>query len=179
MKTLIIYYSFTHNNELLAKEIQSRLQCDLLRIDTLKKRSSMAILWDLLFNRRPAITYPPTKFSDYDRLIFVAPIWAARIASPLKTFLHGERINIKRYSFITLCGGGNKGQHDKIVNQLISILQTPPDSVMELWLTQLELPKLESKKSLTSGRIVPRDLLQFQPQINEFLKNTEQLAAIA
>jgi len=55
MKTLIVYYSFTQNNEALAKMIQTRLDCEMFKIETIRKRSSFSIFLDAVFGRKPAI----------------------------------------------------------------------------------------------------------------------------
>jgi hypothetical protein len=42
-------------------------------------------------------------------VLFLDPIWAGRIASPLKAFLGLGKNHLQQYSFISLCGtGGNK-----------------------------------------------------------------------
>jgi flavodoxin len=176
MKTLIVYYSFTHNNELLAEELQKQLTCDVLKIEESKRRNGLTFLWEFIFNRKPAIAYSPLALDHYDRFIFISPIWAGRIASPLKTFLDKERTKIKHYSFITLCGGA-KGQREKILNALMAILQNAPDTVMELRLSDLTRPSLKSA-SPTSQRIVPEDLKEFQSSIDEFVKNSKLLADV-
>lgn len=177
MKTLIVYYSFTHNNELLAQELQKQSACDILKIEEVKPRNGLTFLWDFIFNRKPAIAYSPLAPDYYDRFIFLAPVWAGRIASPLKTFLYKERIKIKQYSFITLCGGA-KGQREKIVNELMAILHKAPDSVMELRLSDLSRPSLK-KAGPTSQQIVPEDLKEFQSSIDEFLRNSALSANVA
>ena len=55
MKTLIAYYSFTHNNEVLAKDLQKKLNCDIHKIEEPGKRTGFTILLDLIFNRNPEI----------------------------------------------------------------------------------------------------------------------------
>jgi flavodoxin len=179
MKTLVIYYSFTQNNELLARELQRRLECNILKIETLKQRSGLAIFWDILFNRKPAIAFPPTDMAQYDQFIFVSPIWAARIASPLKTFLTKERGTIKHYSFITLCGGGNSKQHDKIVGELVTMLDVAPDAVAELWLSDLKRKGHPTGKPGTGQKIIAEDLLEYQDKIDGFLKSSKIIAAMA
>jgi len=174
MKTLIVYYSFTHNNEVLAQELQKQLECDLLKIEDLKKRKGFSIFLDLLFNRKPAIKFDPVTLTDYDRIIFIAPIWAGKIAMPLKTFLTNERAKITHYSFITLCGGGNKNQHNKITQELTSILHASPDAVTELWIHDLlKENQKNSPGSVTNYKITNGDLLMFQHSIHKFISQSE------
>jgi flavodoxin len=109
MKTLVVFFSFSGNNKLLALEIQKLSGCDIYQIEEPEKRSGIRILFDVLFRRDPEIKRTEIQVSRYDHLILSAPIWAGRIANPLKTFLKVEKDKIREYSFITLCGaGGNK-----------------------------------------------------------------------
>lgn len=55
MKTLIVYFSFSGNNELLAKDVAKDLEADLLQITEPKKRGIFRIMLDMLFNRFPKI----------------------------------------------------------------------------------------------------------------------------
>jgi flavodoxin len=163
MKTLIAYYSYTENNEKLAKELQRKLGCDILKIEELKKRTWFTIFLDLVFNRKPSIKTEPYSIENCDQVICIAPIWATKIASPLKTFLHAEKDRIKRYSFITICGGSNG--IPKIEVQLTAILGKKPDSLAELWITDL----VKGKRNTMNYKLDQRDFETFQSKINDFL----------
>jgi len=173
MKTLVVYYSFTHNNELLAKAIQKRLNCDIHKIEEVTRRTGLKILLDLILNRSPRIKPPPYSISSYEQCIFVAPIWAGKIASPLKTFLLQEKYHINRYSFITVCGGAPQ-QKEKLIKGLTKLLEQEPGQVQELRINDL-LP--EGKKDTikyTSGyRIQLNDLEKFDRKIDEFMSGLE------
>jgi flavodoxin len=169
MKTLIVYYSYTQNNEQLAKKLHRKLGCDILKIEELKRRTRFSIFIDLIFNRKAAIKTNPCSLRDYDQVICVAPIWAARIPSPLKTFLLAEKNNIKRYSFLTLCGGVI-GQKEKIEKQLTATLGKKPSSLAELWLNDiLTKEKKATIKNTIEYRVDQKDLALFEPTINDFL----------
>jgi flavodoxin len=170
MKMLIAYYSFTHNNELLAKVLQKKLKCDLLKIEEVKKRNGFSIMLDLIFNRMPRLKPYPHNISSYDHCILIAPVWAGKFATPLKAFLNEERFSIKDYSFISVCGGGNPTQGEKISKSLIEILNHPPVKECELWINDL-LPdeKKNTIKHVTGYRITESDLKQFEAKINDFL----------
>src|SRR5688572_562958 len=111
MKTLISYYSFTGNNEALARALQQKLNCDLYRITEVKKRKAITILWDIVFRRLPKVEKPIATLDQYDHIIFCSPIWNGKIATPLKSFVINEKDHIQQYSFITICSG-RPGQHD-------------------------------------------------------------------
>lgn len=177
MKTLIVYYSFTANNEKLAKYMRQQLNCDIAKIETIKKRTSLSILLDLMFNRKPAIKPVPYSLQDYDHIVFIAPIWAGKIATPLKSLLIYERLNIKQYSFITLCGG-RVGQKEKIQKELISIVQRPPLKLLELWINDL-LPagQRDTIKHTSGFRIEPDGFGKFERKLKEFIKEENMIEA--
>lgn len=170
MKTLIVYYSHTYNNEKLAHQLQKILRCDLLKIEEFKKRTGFTILMDLLFSRKPSIKVYPYYLKDYDHTILVAPIWASKIATPLQTFLVNEKPNIHEYSFITLCGGGGGGQHEKIQKELATLVGKEPLKVAELWINDLLPPnKKDTVKYTSAYRIAEDDFKVFETQIHHFL----------
>ena len=175
MKTLIVYYSFTNNNDLLARDIQEKLACDMVKIEEEKKRSGFTIFMDILFKRKPKIKQLHVFINDYDNFIFIAPIWAGRIASPLRSFLLMERANIDHYSFITVCGG-MPGQKEKITSELTKLVQKAPQNVTELWINDL-LPKdkKDTVKYTTAYRLKKTDLHAFNHEIYEFLNESEPL----
>ncbi|MBA4056104.1 MAG: hypothetical protein C0490_15425 [Marivirga sp.] len=178
MKNLIAYYSFTENNEKLAKYLQKELNCDIAKIETTKKRTGLSILFDLMFNRNPATKPVPFSLQDYDHIVFIAPIWASKIATPMKSFLMHERSHIKQYSFITLCGG-SVGQKEKIQKELVSIVQKSPLKLVELWINDLLPAERKDRVKHTSGfRIEPNGFGKFESKLKEFIKGENMIEAI-
>jgi menaquinone-dependent protoporphyrinogen IX oxidase len=179
MKNLIVYYSFTKNNEKIAEYLRTQLDCHIAKIEPVKKRSGLSILLDMIFNRKPAVKAIPYYPWNYDHIIFVAPIWAGKIATPLRSFLIHEKANIKSYSFITLCGGGNPKQKPNIQKELLSLTQKEPTRVLELWINDL-LP-LEKKNTIkyTSGYRIEEDgLAKFETILADFIKEENMVNAI-
>ena len=177
VKTLIVYYSFTGNNEALAFQLQDRLACDILRIEEKKKRRGISILFDLIFKRRPRLEKYSIDWPAYQNFIFVAPIWAGKIGTPMLTFLQQERNNIRDYSFITLCGGA-AGQKDKIQDFLASTQKFRPLAVEELWVNDLLKPEQREQIKYTTGyRVKVEDWVVFDQKIRNFLKALSPLLA--
>lgn len=176
MKTLVVYYSFTENNEKLARHLQEKLRCDIVKIETLKKRTGLSILFDLMFHRKPGIKTVPYYLRDYDHIIFVAPIWAGKIAMPLTTFLVNEKANIAQYSFITLCGGGNADQKKRIGDELRATIGKTPLKVVELWINNLLPAEKKNTIKYTSGyRIDPKEFQQFNAEISEVINQGQAM----
>ncbi|HEU5291408.1 MAG TPA: hypothetical protein VFU05_12240 [Cyclobacteriaceae bacterium] len=178
MKTLIVYYSFTQNNEKLANFLQKKLNCDIVPLETVGRRNGFSIFLDLVFNRRPEIKRVPYYLRDYDHVIFLAPIWAGKIAMPMKSFLINEKGNISDYSFITLCGGGNPKQKENIRNELSDLLERAPLDVVELWVSKLLLDKKENIKPVSSFKVNPNEIENYQSEIENFIREQLLVSAI-
>lgn len=178
MKTLIAYYSFTQNNEKLAKHLQKQLNCAIVKIETARSRNGFSIFLDLFFSRKPEIKSMPYHLHEYDHVIFIAPIWAGKIAMPMKSFLINEKINIKQYSFITLCGG-SAGQKEKIQNELISVLQKLPVKLIELRVNDLLPAEKKGKiKNTTGFRIEADGFEKFNSQLRNFIEEEHIINSI-
>lgn len=170
MKTLIVYFSFSGNNEMLALELGKMLNCDVVKIKEVKKRIGFSIFLDVLFNRTPRIKDHGKNIDEYDHIIFVAPIWASKIASPLKSFLLLEKNNIQRYSFISVCAG-SRDQKTKIESELLRLVGKRPVITTELWINDLLPEEKKNKiKYVTSYRLKAGDLSFFDTEIR---KHTE------
>ena len=168
MKTLIAYYSNTHNNEILALDLQKKLACDILKIEEMKQRTGMTIFLDLVFARTPKLKQHGVILEPYGNFIFVGPIWAGKIASPLRAFITAEKKYIKRYSFISLCGGA-KGQAEKIKKELMAILTLQPKTIKELWLSDLLVAERKNSIKYPSGyRVVSADLENYREKLTSF-----------
>jgi flavodoxin len=170
MKTLIVYYSFSGNNNFLAQELQKRLDCDIYKIVELKPRKSIDIFFDLIFKRKPKIEKSDFDLQQYDRAILIAPIWAGKIATPLRSFIELEQDNFKEYSFITVCTGPD-GQDAKIIDELVQLIHKKSKTVMELKINDLlPLERKDKVKYATPYRINQRLLLAFEMEISQFLQ---------
>ena len=167
-KILIVYYSFSGNNEVLAKKLQARLNCDIYKITETRTRNTFDIFLDIIFRRNPKVQKPYISLNQYDYILLVAPIWAGRIANPVKTFLKMDRSNIHSYSFITLCGGGN---NIKVENELSNILDSGPQAILELTVNDLlPLEKRNKVKYTSNFQVKTSDLILFEHSIEAFLK---------
>ncbi len=170
MKTLIAYYSLTSNNELLAKYLQKKLNCDLLKIQEINSRNEFTILTDILFHRHPDIEPCNMPVEQYDHVILISTLWGPNVASPMKTFLLQQKENIKSYSFINICGE-LEAQRAVTARQLSEILGFKPEIVMELHIKDL-FPEGETEedKYASGYTLRPHELNAFDPKIIYYLK---------
>lgn len=169
MKTIVVYFSFSGNNDLLANEIQQKMHCDKFPITEPGKRTWFTIFLDILFDRMPRIQNTVPNLANYDNIIFIAPIWAGKIAAPLKSFLLLNKNSIGRYSFITACSGG-PGQKEKIESELMRLVEKRPVIVTELWINNL-LPadQKNNARGVASYRLTPKDIIEFASEIDGHL----------
>jgi len=170
MKTLIVYSSFSGNNEMLALELKNMLNCNALQIDEVRKRTGLSIFLDIFFNRTPGIADHEERINDYEHVILIGPVWAGKIATPLKSFLTKEKNNIRRYSFITVCGG-SQDQRIKIENELTKLAGKTPAAVTELSISDLlRSNQKDNKKNVSAYRLKTSDLSFFANIIKEHVK---------
>lgn len=169
MKAVIVYYSYSGNNVALAKELRLRFGCDIVKIEEKKKRTGFTIMLDLLFKREPKIHDTGILLKDYNPVIFIAPIWDAKIATPLRSYLRKERRNINNYAFITVCGGRPR-QKEKITNELYQLTGKMPIVVSELSVNDLLADDLKNQvKFISAYRVKDEDLYAFRKPIQDFV----------
>ena len=158
---------------MIALELKIMLNCNILRINEIRKRTGFSIFLDIFFNRTPRIEDYEEKIKDYDHVILIAPVWAGKIATPLKSFLLKEKNNIRRYSFITVCGG-SQDQKIKIENELTRLVGKKPVVVTELSIRDLlQSNQKNNIKNVSAYRLKTNDLSFFDSKIKEHVKLTQ------
>jgi hypothetical protein len=166
MKTLIVNFSFTGNNLILAQEMRTRMNADILQVKEPGHRTNFSIFLDTLFRRQVAIHYDPIDLRIYDHIVFVAPIWVGKIASPLKSFLKIERESVRHYSFISVCSGV-AGQIDRLQDELAALIGREATMVTELWIKDLLFShKKGEMKYVAEYRLHTKDMTAFGEQIS-------------
>ena len=104
MKTVIMSYSLTGNNEALATRIAEELKVEHIRITEPKKRTYGTIAADIVFGRTPQTEPMPQVMSAYDLIIFVAPIWMGQPAFPMRSYLKQLKKHPQKYAYVTISG---------------------------------------------------------------------------
>lgn len=167
MKTLIVYYSLTGNNQALAEKLYEPLQYDILRLEEETKRNVFTTLLDLVFKRLPRLKKYNVDISSYENVVLIAPVWAGKVAAPMESFIRRERKNLKTYSFITLCGGV-AGQKEKLTASLSAIIGKQPVAVEELWVSDLLSDQEKALKHVGVYKIKETDWDRFDTKITAF-----------
>jgi flavodoxin len=119
MKTAVIFYSLDGNCSLVAEEIKTKLNSDLIQLqlkNEKKRRGFFKILWGggLVFSgKKPPLkpyTFDP---SSYDLIIIGAPVWASFPAPPIKTFISEAGITGKKIALFVCHAGGKEDALEK------------------------------------------------------------------
>ena len=166
MKTLVVYFSYTGNNEALAIFIHRKLACNIFKITEVRKRRPITMLIELLFKGLPKISPANFGLDQYAHVIFIAPVWNGKIATPLKSFLVKEKTEIASYSFITICSGRPE-QNDWVRNELTEIVGKGPVCITELMASDV-LPDKSNKTN--HHRLECSDLEIFNGMIDQYLR---------
>ncbi len=111
MKTLIVYYSYTGNTELVAKTVAAEINADLLKIEDVEKPGKLKAYFSGSFaaRRGKAWLIKPVNvlLKDYDRIFIGVPVWAGKAAPEINAYI--EQAELKGKSvvvFVTM--GGSK-----------------------------------------------------------------------
>jgi flavodoxin len=171
-----VYYSHSGNNEKLAYELKGRTGYELFQAREKRKRKTISILWDTLFKRNSKLSDYFIDLKKYGNVIFVAPIWNGKIATPMRTFLQKEKNNIKNYCFIAVCNGED-GQKEQIYDELLTITNHSPHNVTELSINSLLPEEHRNKVKYTFNyRISAHDLQCFHDIIESFVNNVVNIS---
>ena len=127
MAEIVVYYSLEGSTEIVAKEIAAALNCDLLRIETIKKYASKGFMKfvhggrDVFMKKKPALKPYEFDASKYDTIIFATPVWASNFVPALKTFIdaHKDALKGKHFNLYTgFLGGGADIAAEKLAEYL-------------------------------------------------------------
>lgn len=113
MKRLIVYYSLSGNTEDAVNAIAKQLDCETLRIDTVKampKSFAARILvggGQVAMNKVPEIKPIDKDLSVYDEIFIGTPIWNSKGVPAINAFLMDDGICKKVTGLIITSGGGD------------------------------------------------------------------------
>ena len=159
--TLILFYTRTGSNKVIAEYIQSQIKdATLAEIKTADDRGGIfgfiTCSFDQWFDRDAEISELSITVDDYDTVIICAPIWMQNLSSPARTFIKQSDLKGKPfYLFITY--GGRLKEENKIG--------------IEKWLMEQGV----DLKGVYGSAVGSKTEEEIKKQINDHLKNTELL----
>lgn len=118
-RILVAYYSWTGVTAKLARAIADGLAADLEEIREIKSRrmplGAFRGVFEVLTKRRPALASQQKNAADYDLVVLGFPVWAATMASPMRSYAIGEGARAKAIAaFCTLGGSGGEDAMTKL-----------------------------------------------------------------
>jgi hypothetical protein len=85
---LVVVYSWTGTSHRVAEALAASRHWPLAEIsDARAGRTVLRCIVDSLLRRRPAIRYDGPDPGGFDAVVLVAPIWAGRLAGPMRSFV--------------------------------------------------------------------------------------------
>ncbi len=136
MKIAVVSYSLTGNNEALAERIAKNYSAPHIKITEARKRTNGTIIGDMIFGRSPKGQPAPQTLEKYDLVLFFAPIWLGKIASPLRLYLKYVKSISKKYAFFSISGGA-LGPNPKIASELKKRTDASPVAYADLHIADL------------------------------------------
>jgi hypothetical protein len=106
MKVLAVSYSYTGRCRKLRQALAARLGWAEGEItDRSPGRAAWRCILDSLLRRRPRIRYTGPALDNFDAVVLIAPIWARKLASPMRTFASNRWSQIPTVALVTVMGG--------------------------------------------------------------------------
>lgn len=108
MKTIVVYYSLSGNTKFVAEKIAEQLDADLCEITdkNFKKGRMLYVKGDMAAMREKLSDIEATKsIENYDLVVVGSPVWAGKIAPPIRTFLVNNNFSEKQLAFFVSIGG--------------------------------------------------------------------------
>jgi len=147
MKKLVIYYSRTGITRKVADAIGREMKCEIAEITENKNR--LGILGYIACGREALKKICPriNRFSidpnNYDMIVIGTPVWAGKMASPVRTFITANKSKIKQVSFFSTQGSKND---QGVFKDMFETLDKEPKAT-------LMLPTKEVRKNLFGKKL--------------------------
>lgn len=108
-KILVVAYSYTGTSLRLAQWLCGLRGWALGHIDEVAPRhgaaGTLSCVVDSLLRRRPEIEYVGPPPGDFDTVVLVSPIWAYRLAGPMRSFVARYEQQLPDIAVISVMGG--------------------------------------------------------------------------
>lgn len=109
MKTLIVYYSYTGNTELVANTVAGEIKADILKIEDVERPGKFKAYISGAFAARSGKSWPiktvNVLLKDYDRVLIGAPIWWGKAAPEINAYVEQADLTGKAIVVFVTMGG--------------------------------------------------------------------------
>lgn len=108
-KILVVFYSYTGTSRRLVQLLCSQLDWPSGEIVEERARSgasgTLRCVADSLLRRQPRIRYQGPDPRGFGTVVLVSPIWAYRLASPMRSFVADRRDDLQQIAVVSVMGG--------------------------------------------------------------------------
>ena len=107
-KVLVVVYSYTSTSRRVARLLSQQQGWQLVEITEVRPRSgvlgALRCLLDSLLRRCPEIRYDGPLPRQFDAVVLVSPIWAQRLAGPMRSFVARRRDHLPDVAVVSVMG---------------------------------------------------------------------------
>ncbi len=170
MSLLILLYSRTGNNRVLADLIAHKTGAQIAEIRPAGRYPMLRVIWQMATGRRPRVRKLDHDPAAYDRVLVIAPIWDMHLAFPMTEALQDNRAAMGSYDFATFCGYVRDGQPDVARRELTECIGHPPVRQMELHVGDLvPAGQRDDPRKVSAKRVTAAEMDRFVGQIDEIV----------
>lgn len=156
---LVACYSMTGNTRRIADEVTIALQADGEDIRELHPRRGLSgvlrALFDALTRREPPIESIRRDPSDYDLLVLSGPVWAGRLASPVRSYARQHAAKARRIAF--MCTEGGRGGEQAFA-ELSSLCGRTPEATLVITAEQIKNANYHEAVQRFASSLLPTKL---------------------
>ncbi|HSV46512.1 MAG TPA: flavodoxin [Ramlibacter sp.] len=148
-KILVVCYSYTGTCLDLARELCGQQGWQKAEIALIHPRSGTPGYWrcvlDSLLRSRPQIRYDGPPPREFEAVVLISPIWAFRLASPMRSFVARRRDHLPQVAVISVMGGAGAPNAVAEVGKLLG-----RESIQSAAFTMKEVEEGECRERLQS-----------------------------
>ena len=104
-KVLVVTYSHTGTSRKLSQSLCSLQGWELAEIADERPRGNLRCILDSMLRRCPAIRYDGPDPRRFDTVVLVSPIWAGRLAGPMRSFVATRRALLPDVALVLVMAG--------------------------------------------------------------------------
>ncbi|MES2189158.1 MAG: flavodoxin [Pseudomonadota bacterium] len=108
-KILVVVYSYTGTSRRLAQLLCSQMGWPMGEITETRSRAgvlgSLKCIVDSVFGLCPPVLYVGPEPRDFQTVVLIAPIWAYRLAAPMRSFVAERSDRLPRVAVVAVMGG--------------------------------------------------------------------------
>lgn len=149
MRTLVVFYSLHGTTRVIAQAIARILTADVEEIKCARYRPRFIDFfragYDSWANRLPPIEALQHNPSDYELVIIGGPLWAGRMATPVRAYLQKQSGKLGRVAFFLMHGGSSP---DRAFSELGTLAGTTPMTTIAV--REVDVKKQQFAAALSS-----------------------------